>query len=242
MVNLRSSKDVQRNKTPNNNHQRKTTSICICGKHQVVNRNRSCHQVIHPIYGLHLLRQHSKPSAQNSTRTPRFLSTHSFNSIPRWSKELVRHLLIAGIIRVLSIDGIVNRIKVGEVIDIYHGTVARAQARCVLLDTSVQVHDTLGSGLGPTLGVQGQQVGEDDANLGVCGSHLPNQDTVGLKDVASGFLADEDVVGTEQHKNDIWTVGGKPDSQIAILCIVGGKRPWMPFVLLVCRPAAASSL
>lgn len=197
------------------------------------------------VYGLHLMRQHSSPSAQKSslTRTPRLLrSTHSFNCIPGRRKELGRHLLIARIVGVLAIRRVRHGIETRVIVDEDHGTVARVLVWCVLLDGVVEGHNAINSSLGPARRVQGQQVGEDDAHLGVLRTHLADQDVVGCKDVVGGLFADEYIVGSKQHDDDIRRVGVQPDSQVAVLCVVSGKRAGVAFVLLVCSPAAGARL
>ena len=183
--------------------------------------SHSCHSSSGSCLGLPLLRQHRQPAAQKiTTLALRLLRTHSFNRISRRPKELGCHLLVPGVVGMLAIRSVLDGIEVGEVVHKGHRAVARRLAGCVLLDGRVQIDDTVCCSLGPARSVQGQQVGEDDMHLGVLCTHLANEGVIGLDNVAGGLLANEDIVGTEQHQDDIRGVLIQPDSEVALRNVV----------------------
>lgn len=185
--------------------------------------------------GLPLLRQHRQPAAQNPTRmlVLGLLRTHSFNRITRRLKEPGRHLLIPGVVGVLAIRRVGHSIKADVVIHERDRAVARRLAGCVLPDRRIQIDDPILGGLRPALGVQGQQVGENDVHLRILCAHLADQDVVGFEDIAGGLLADQDVVGAEQHEDDIRGVLVQPYCQVALGSVVCCLGTGVAFVVWV---------
>jgi hypothetical protein len=143
---------------------------------------------------------------------------------------------------VLAILGILDGIEASEVVHKGHRAVARRPAGRELLDRRVQVDDAVLRRLGPPLGVKGQQVGEDDVHLGVLSAHLGDQGVVRLDNVAGGLLADQDVVGANQHEHNVRRVLIEPDGQVAIDSKVCRLGTGVAFVILVDVGPAACAL
>jgi hypothetical protein len=184
--------------------------------------------------------EHLHPTVGKPIPTPRPGSTHSFDRIPRGTVELVGHLDITRVVGVLAIGGVGHGIEAGEVVDEDHGAVARALAGRVLSDRSVERDDAVHARLGPARRVQWEQVGEHEAHFGVALAHLVDQDVVGGEHFGGRLLAQEDVVGAEEHEDDVGLVDGiEPGGEVALCCVVGCQGAWVPFVVLIYVAATA---
>lgn len=144
----------------------------------------------------------------------------------------------------LAIGSVGDSIKSRIVVHKYHGAVARTLRGHPLPDSSVEVDDTVLCGLGPALGVEGQQIGEDDLHFGVLSAHLGEQSVVGFDDVAGGLLAEEHIVGSQEHKDDVdLRLSVQPHGQVAVCCEIGCLRTRVAFVVLVnVGPSARAGL
>lgn len=122
----------------------------------------------------------------------------------------------------LAIRGVGDGIKAREIVHKHDRAVARVLAGYVLSDGVVELHDAVDAIGGPARAVQRQQVGEQDADLGVLVAHLLEQDVVGLEDVADRLSAQQHVVGSQEHEDHVGGVDGvEPDCQVALGGVVG---------------------
>jgi hypothetical protein len=108
--------------------------------------------------------------------------------------------------------------------------------------SSVKVLDTLYSCCGKARWVQRKQVGKDNLHIGVLSAHLCNEDVVRGDDVVKKSLANEDIVGTEEHEDNIRRVAVEPARQVAVSYNVASLDPRVAFVVLVDIRATASTL
>lgn len=187
--------------------------------------------------------EHLHPAVGEPIPPPRPGSTHSFDRIPGGTVEPVAHLGVAGVVGVLAVGGVGHGVEAGEVVDEDHGAVARALARRVGSDRVVERDDAVRACLTPARRVQREQVGEHEAHFGVALAHLVDQDVVGGEHFGDGLLAQEDVVGAEEHEDDVGLVDGvEPGGEVAFCCVVGCQGAWVPFVVLIYVAAAATAL
>jgi hypothetical protein len=143
---------------------------------------------------------------------------------------------------VLAVFRVGYSVETFEVVDEYNRRRFGGLAGRIAGNGSVELDNAVNASLGPTRRVEGQKVGEDDAHVGVVGAHLAKEDVVGAEDLVDGLLAQQHVVGTEKHEDDIGLSSVEPASEVAVLCKVGGKRAGVAFVVLVRASSTLSSL
>lgn len=97
----------------------------------------------------------------------------------------------------------------------------------------IEVLDALNGGGREASRVQGQEVGEDDLHVWIVGTHLRDENVVGGEDVGHGLSGDEDIVGAEEHEDDVRFGGGEPCGKVSILCKVRSEGAREALVVLV---------